>query len=145
MYMAPLSRLFLLLSLVFCCCSCQDRAGRIYAHFGVNLPRGHYEVVEKTDQWCPNGDGEFFVRLSMASAQESELNDLISQMLRSGAEELPMSNGHATLLSGESLRYVQNLESGFYLIDVDKNDSRNYSLVVYNEKDEELIVQTISY
>ena len=142
---SPLSRLFLLLSLVFCCCSCQDRTGRICAHFDISLPRGHYEVVEIAEQSYPNGDGEFFVRLSLASAQDYELNDIISQMRRSGAGELPMSSEHAEFISGKCAHYVEHLEKGFYLIDVDETDSRNYSLVVYNEKDKELIVQTIIY
>ena len=34
---------------------------------------------------------------------------------------------------------------GLYLIDVDNSDSRNYSLIIYNEMEKELVIQAIVY
>ena len=126
----PLSRIVFLLSLALCFCSCQNRVGRICARFGINLQRIHYKVVEKTDNWYPNGDGELFVRLSLSLAQEEELNEVLSQMRLSGAIELPMFDQHAKLISGKNARSIKSLDTGIYLIDIDKQDSRNYSLIV---------------
>lgn len=142
---STLSRFVSLISLLLCLCSCQDRIDRICSHFGVNLQRTHYDVVEKTDKWHPNGDSELFVRLSFPSAHEDELNDILSQMKNSGAIEMPMLSQHSKLMSGKSVQYIRGLDTGLYLIDVDKNDSRNYNLIVFNEPKKELVIQTIVY
>lgn len=140
-----LSRFILILSLVLYFCSCQNRISLSCANFGVNLQRIHFKVVEKAENWYPNGDGEFFVRLSLSSAQEDELKNLLNQMNVSGAIKMPMLSQHEKLMSGKGAKYVKNLDTGLYLIDVDKSDSRNYSLIIYNEAKKELVIQTIVY
>lgn len=135
----------LLVSLVLCTSCSQDRISGICAHHGINLQRTHFKVVEKSEQWCPNGDGELFVRLSLSSTQKDRLNNIISQMKNSGAIEMPMLNQHAKVLSGKSANYVERLETGLYLIDVNKRDPRNYDLIVYDEAKKELIIQIVVY
>lgn len=139
------SRFVIVLLLVFCSCSCQDRMSLICSRFGINLQRLRFDVVEKSEHWYPNGDGELFVRLSVASVPEDKLNEISNQMTSSGAIELPMLNQHAILMSGECANYVRHLDTGLYLIDVDRDDTRNYSLIVYNKAKKELIIQMIVY
>lgn len=143
--MGALLRYVSLLSLVLSLCSCQDRVGRICSHFGINVQQIHYAVVEKTENWYPNGDGELFIKLSIPSVHEDELNYIASQMKASGAIEMPMLNPHAKLITGKSINYVKSIDSGLYLIDIDKSDSRNYCLIVYNRDKRELVLQTIVY
>ena len=141
-----LSRFAVLLSFVLCLCSCQQyRVCCICARFGVNLRGIPFKVVEKTEHWCPNGDGDLFVRVSFPSAQEDELNHISSQMRISGALEMPMLTQHKKLMSGKGANYVKCLDTGLYLIDIDESDSRNYSLIIYNEARKELVLQTMVY
>ena len=141
----PLSRFVFLISLALCFCSCQDRVGRICDRFGINLQRIHYKVVEKTDNWYPNSDGEFFVRLSFPLALKEELNDVSNQMKNAGAIAMPMLVQHSKRISGKNAQFVKNLDTGLYLIDVDKSDSRNYTIIVFDEVRKELVIQTIVY
>lgn len=140
-----LSRFVSLLSITLCLCSCQDRISIICSHFGINLQRTHYIIEEKTDKWYPNGDGELFVRISFPTAQDKELNYILNQMKIAGALHMPMLSQHKKLMSGRGVNYVNNLDMGLYLIDVDNSDSRNYSLIVYNEMEKELVIQAIVY
>ena len=125
--------------------SCQDRIDHICSGFGINLQQIEYNVVEKTEKWYPNGDGELFILLSFPTAQDGELNDISSQMSDSGAIEMPMLKQHKKIMSGKGIGYVRGLDSGLYLMDIDKSDSRNYSLIVYNEAKKELAIQIIVY
>lgn len=144
-YEVFLSRFVSLLCLVLCLCSCQERVSRICSSFGINLQQVQYQVVEKTENWYPNVDGELFVRLSFASTQEDELNYISSQMKTSGAIEMPILTQHEKLISGKGTNYVKSLDTGLYLLDVDKSDPRNYSLIIYNKAKKELVIQTIVY
>ncbi len=140
-----LSRVVSMLSLVLCLSSCQDRIDHICSGFGINLQQIEYKVVEKTEKWYPNGDGELFILLSFPTAQDSELNDISSQMSDSGAIEMPMLKQHKKIMSGKGIGYVRGLDSGLYLIDIDKSDPRNYSLIVYSETKKELAIQVVVY
>ena len=62
-----------------------------------------------------------------------------------GALHMPMLSQHKKLMSGRGVNYVNNLDMGLYLIDVDNSDSRNYSLIIYNEMEKELVIQAIVY
>lgn len=125
--------------------SCQDRIDQICSGFGINLQQIEYNVVEKTEKWYPNGDGELFVRLSLSTSQDGELDDISSQMSDSGAIEMPMLKQHEKIMSGKGIGYVRGLDSGLYLMDIDKSDPRNYSLIVYSETKRELAIQVVVY
>ena len=53
---------------------------------------------------------------------------------------MPMLTQHKKLMSGKGANYVKCLDTGLYLIDIDESDSRNYSLIIYNEAKKELAI-----
>lgn len=58
---------------------------------------------------------------------------------------MPMLEQHKKIMSGKGIGYVRGLDSGLYLMDIDKSDPRNYSLIVYSETKKELAIQVVVY
>ena len=58
---------------------------------------------------------------------------------------MPMLKQHKKIMSRKGIGYVRGLDSGLYLMDIDKSDPRNYSLIVYSETKKELAIQVVVY
>ena len=85
----------------------QYRISLICSGFGINLHQIKYKVVEQTEKWYPNGDGELFIRLSFPTAQDGELKDISSQMSDSGAIYSVLRSHHCIV--------IPNLNMGRYM------------------------------
>ena len=129
----------ILIAIVFAC-SCQGRVESVYGNMGMDLRNIKYTVVESNEQWMPNGDGEFYARLSFSSASDEAIEDFKRQMLDNGAKELPVAN-QPTILLGRLEPYREPFHKGYYIIKLDSNDTRNYELLIFDEETEESIIQ----
>ncbi len=111
-----------------------------YSSMGLDLRNIKYTVVERNEQWLPNGDGEFYARLSFSAASEEAVDDFIRQMLDNGANELPVTAQSTALLKSlES--YREPFHKGYYIIKLDSTDTRNYNLLIFDEETKESIIQ----
>lgn len=125
-------------------CSLQGRIERILEGFGVDARNIEFSIVEKTEQWCPNGDGEFFARLSFPSA--SEVDKFRREMIGNGAKPLPVrKKDHYVGVSSDILDH----ENGWYIVLVDNPDNKsrylvdNFDYLIFDENTNEAIINIV--
>ena len=126
------------------CTTLEGRIERILKQFGVNARNIEFSIVEKTEQWCPNGDGEFFARLSFPSA--SEVDKFRKEMIGNGAKPLPVrKKDHYVGVSSD----IMDLENGWYIVEADNPDNRPRDLVdsfgylIFDENTNEAIINIV--
>lgn len=99
-------------------------------------------VEQFQDDWAnnPGGDGESFILFSF---QESEKEKLADACKINNYKPLPIKD---TLPDNFIYRYVKKEnQSGFYKLDKDKRDERNYQITVLNLQENKLIVYNVIY
>ena len=122
-------------------CSLQRRIERILEGFGVNARNIEFSIVEKTEQWCPNGDGEFFARLSFPSA--SEVDKFRREMIGNGAKPLPVRK--KDLYVGVRFN-ILDYENGWYIVQVHGRHNKyrnlvdNFCYLIFDENTNEAII-----
>ena len=125
-------------------CSLQRRIERILEGFGVNARNIEFSIVEKTEQWCPNGDGFFLARLSFPSA--SEVDKFRREMIGNGAKPLPVRKKDRYVgVSSDIL----DLENGWYIVEADNPDNKpndfvdNFGYLIFDENTNEAIINIV--
>lgn len=125
-------------------CTLEGRIERILKELGVNARNIEFSIVEKTEQWCPNGDGEFVARLSFPSA--SEVDKFRREMIGNGAKPLPVrEKDHYIGVRSDILDY----ENGWYIVQVDNPDNKSrefiddFTYLIFDENTNEAIINIV--
>ena len=123
------------------CTTLEGRIERILKELGVNARNIEFSIVEKTEQWCPNGDGYFFARLSFPSA--SEVDKFRREMIGNGAKPLPVRKKDRYVgVSSDIL----DLENGWYIVQVHNRHNKyrnlvdNFCYLIFDENTNEAII-----
>jgi hypothetical protein len=85
------------------------------------------------DTWAPNGDGEVLVKGILS---DKELNDLIEDAKANHYRTLPIKEDLGTIIILNDLIKIQK---GFYKIEIDTVDTRDYNLTIIDIDKKELI------
>jgi len=75
------------------------------------------------DQWCPNGDGETYIK---AHLTVNQLNKLLIESINKHYKKFPITEKHDSYIPKE----INQIKNGVYQIHVDKSDPRNIELSV---------------
>ena len=124
-------------------CTLEGRIERILEGFGVNARNIEFSIVEKTEQWCPNGDGEFFARLSFPSA--SEVDKFRKEMIGNGAKPLPVRKKDYY----QGFRPILVYENGWYIVQVREPNNKspdfvdNFGYLIFDENTNEAIINIV--
>ena len=132
---------------VFVVSSCTTLEGRIETILkdaGVDARNIEFSIVEKTEQWCPNGDGFFLARLSFPSA--SEVDKFRREMIGNGAKPLPVrKKDHYVGVRFNILDY----ENGWYIVQVREPNNKspdfvdNFGYLIFDENTNEAIINIV--
>ena len=99
-----------------------------------------YKIGTFKDEWSPNGDGESLIIFTIPKEQQS---NLLQTCIEKGFKELPIKE---ELPDNLIYNYLDKSDSsGYYYLNIDKNDDRNYTLCVINQKDKKLIIYNVIY
>jgi len=99
-----------------------------------------YKIETFKDEWSPNGDGESLIIFTIPKEQQS---NLIQACKGKGSKKLPIKE---ELPDNLIYNYLDKSDSlGYYYLNIDKNDGRNYTLCVINQKDNKLIIYNVIY
>ena len=111
------------------------------AHVLTNLSISkEYKVDTFKDEWGPNGDGESLIIFSIPQQQES---NLIQSCIGQDFKHLPIKE---ELPDNMIYNYLDKSDSlGYYFLNIDKSDNRNYKLFVVNQKNKKLIIYNVIY
>ena len=90
------------------------------------------------DEWSPNGDG---ITLAKAKLTDKELRDFLQQSIKKGCRSLPIKDSSPDLFFPEG---VTDRMNGYYLLEQDKEDPRDFTLAIIDSHKMEMIVY-ISY
>ena len=124
------------------CTTLEGRIERILKELGVNARNIEFSIVEKTEQWCPNGDGEFFARLSFPSA--SEVDKFRKEMIGNGAKPLPVRKKDYY-----GSRFDIDYENGWYIVQVHDRHNKyrnlvdNFGYLIFDENTNEAIINIV--
>lgn len=109
-------------------------------HSGLQIHGGH-EVVTFEDEWgLFPGDGYSLVIMKLSPGVE---RDLQRQCVKKHYSKLPIKE----ILPDDTIYdYIdKNDSSGYYLLDIEEEDNRNYTLVILDLSNDELIVYYVLY
>lgn len=99
-----------------------------------------YKVETFKDEWSPNGDGESLIIFDVLPEQQLELQN---KCIEKKYNKLPIKED---LPDNVVFNYLDKTDSlGFYLLNTEKKDERNYSIVILNLKTHKLIVYNTIY
>jgi hypothetical protein len=99
-----------------------------------------YKLDTYKDEWAPNGDGESLIIFSIPKQQEP---NLIQSCIGHGFRKLPIKE---ELPDNTIYNYLDKSDSlGYYFLNIDKSDNRNYKLFVVNQKNKKLIIYNVIY
>ena len=108
-------------------------------HTGFNIKK-ECNIIEFKDKWAPNGDGESLIRFFVIPEQ---LINLQSKCISKNYKKLPIEE---ELPDNTIYNYIEETDSlGYYLLNIDKKDNRNYSIVVLDSKKKKLIIYNTIY
>jgi hypothetical protein len=98
--------------------------------FSLNVKKESVSVIYEKETWGPNGDGFYVAKLSFKN--RIDVQEILNQRNFNSLpikEDLPISEIH------QELNY---LTKGFYLVRIDKNDPRDFEIVVIDSNNNEL-------
>jgi hypothetical protein len=99
-----------------------------------------YKIELFKDEWCANGDGESLIIFSIPMNQQS---NLVQHCLHKGFKKLPIN---IELPDNTIYNYLDKSDSlGFYFLEIDKKDDRNYTICVISQKNKKLIIYNVIY
>jgi hypothetical protein len=104
---------------------------------GYNIPKG-LTVEQFKDEWNPNGDGESLIIFNVRPEQEQELEN---KCIEKKYDPLPIKKDLPDNLIYNYLGKSDSL--GYYTLNIEKKDKRNYSIVIFNLKKHRLIVYNV--
>lgn len=125
--------------------SCQPSVRRTLSTFGVDIGDLKYTVLEETKPGNLyeyfNPDLYYFLKLQLDPTQKDELEGLKNRMIHQGAKPLPISESDVNVRLYNN--YYETIEGGLYIIETYPENSEDYSVLIYDENKQELIVQRI--
>ena len=104
---------------------------QIYVQFGVIINKNTIKLNLENEKWFPNGDGFYLSLLTLKNS--SEIEKILNQkkfVTLPIKEDLPV---------GEIYNKLKSLENGYYLLEVDKEDPRDFKILTLNTTNKEII------
>jgi|GEM_PF-1726943 len=95
--------------------------------FGISLKKYNYSVVSMQEQWDYNGDGYCLILFDLAQFDTQEFNSLINDNFK----KLPINDKIEVSEIPES--YLKS-QDGYYIFQVEEEDSRNFRIFIINTK-----------
>lgn len=125
--------------LTLCIVSCKRSIPRTISLFGVDVRGLNYSIIDQIDSWCPNGDGEYYLRADLDTTQVERIEQLKLRMLENGAKKLPIEENS---IVGRINQYRRDNGpgKGLYILNIDSKDNRDYRTLIFDEIKHELIV-----
>lgn len=97
-----------------------------------------YKVETFKDEWAPNGDGESLIIFSIPKEQQSLL---VQSSIKKEFKKLPIKE---ELPDRMIYNYLDKFDSlGYYFLNIDENDNRNYTLCVISQKNNKIIIYNV--
>ncbi|MFC6998460.1 hypothetical protein [Rufibacter roseus] len=100
---------------------------------GLEISNG-VEFKMLQDEWSPNGDGIAHIK---ATLTDKELNDYSKQSTLRGYKRLPIKESSPNLILPDG---VNDRMNGYYLLNQDKEDPRDYTFTIIDSQKKEMIV-----
>jgi hypothetical protein len=123
--------IILMLSMLFSCSLTPKYIKQLNMQFGLDVQKNAVSVISENEKWGPNGDGFYLAMLSFKDTSE------VKKLLKQGKfrslpikEDLPISEIH---------RELSYLQKGYYLLEVDQSDSRDFRIVTFDLVKNEVI------
>ncbi|MCI5719711.1 MAG: hypothetical protein MR294_04795 [Bacteroidales bacterium] len=92
---------------------------------GIHIDKDSYEVIDFHEEWCPNGDGEYYLKIHIVRNNAEVLKAILSK----SPKPLPVDDS-------VPCRFIDSasseLRKGYYLYMQDEKDSRDYALFIYD-------------
>lgn len=139
----PLS---IILISVFVFTSCMRSMRLTFQLFGLDISSIHYTVIEREEEWIPNGDGQFFFRASIKDMGEKERQEFKNRLINNGAAPLPVIEDVFLAIPSKYKDKTSSSLSpcGLYILIPDKRMKYDYSLFIYDESNQEIIIQVFA-
>lgn len=96
--------------------------------FGLNFDKVKLHEIERREKWLSNGDGEKLIIFDYENLKNLDISSLNELPM---IEDIPPTN--------MPLRYMQ-IEIGYYKYIEDKNDYRNFSLLIIDTTKKQIYV-----
>jgi hypothetical protein len=97
--------------------------------FEISLPKNSYSVSEFHEQWDLNGDGYCLIRFKLTERSDKLLESSMSKKMK----QLPVIDQDFQMSDiPENFKYCKN---GFFVIEKEKNDSRNFKILLIDTKE----------
>lgn len=121
----------LIISMLFSCSLTPKYIKQLHAQFGLDVQKNAVSVISENEKWGPNGDGFYLAILSFKDTSE------IQKLLKQGKfKSLPIKED---LSISEIHRELSNIQSGYYLLEVDKFDPGDFKIVTVDLVKNEMI------
>lgn len=99
----------------------------------------HYNVEEFSDFWGCTGDGETVIVINI---HEQEINKIVDQCIENNFNQLPIIE---SLPDDFVYKYMSKGDSGYYKLNINENDCRDYMIAVLNTSTNKLILHYTLY
>ncbi len=99
----------------------------LLSQFGISLKGYNYSIISNNEQWDYNGDGYCLILFDFARFEPQEFNSLINDNFK----ELPIDNEFDV---NEIPELYLKSQDGYYIYQVEKEDSRNFRIFIINTK-----------
>lgn len=104
---------------------------------GYKIPKT-LSIVQFKDEWNQNGDGESFIIFTIPSKEQLKLEN---NCIQKQYDKLPIKED---LPDNFIYNYINKTDSlGYYHLNVDKSDNRNYSVVILNLNEHKLLIYNV--
>ncbi|KAA9332742.1 hypothetical protein [Adhaeribacter soli] len=100
---------------------------------GLKIP-GDIRFKMLQDDWAFNGDGTTHVK---AKLTDEQLNEILQQATDKNYKVLPVLEKYSEISIPEG---IADMENGYYQLDIDKDDPRDYTLTIIDSDKKEMIV-----
>jgi hypothetical protein len=123
--------IILIISMLFSCSLTPKYIKQLNAQFELDVQKNTVSIISENEKWGPNGDGYYLARLYFKDS--SQVKKLLKQRKFKSLpikEDLPISEIH------RELSYLQN---GYYLLEVDESDPRDFKIVTLDSGKNEMI------
>ena len=97
--------------------------------FEITLPKDSYSVTKFNEQWDLNGDGYCLILYKLSESSEKFLEGSMSKKMK----QLPIIDQDVQMSDiPENFKYCKN---GYFVIEKEKNDSRNFKILLIDTKE----------
>lgn len=113
------------------CSSTPKYIKQLHVQFGLDIKKESVSVISENEKWGPNGDGFYLAKMTFKN--ESNIQELFKPQKFKPLpinEDLPVSEIH---------RELSDLQNGYYMLDVDKSDPRDFRILTFDLIKNEMI------